>query len=116
MTGLFTLSEDGSAEIALLIEKVRKTIHLAQNALWSRNASVARQLVEHKQHVSQLEEASRRQHLNRVRGGNLTSLSSSNQHLEMIAALKSVNSKLATIGYSILAESGGLKKTRLKKV
>ncbi len=109
------LSKDGQGEIDQLVVEVRKGILLAQSVLWQGDESTARRLVEHKQFVAGLEEESRRNHLARLRGGNSASLGSSNTHLELITALKAVNSKLATVGYGVLDSYGALKKTRLKK-
>ncbi|MBA4492393.1 Na/Pi symporter [Paracoccus sp. S1E-3] len=112
--GEFALTPEGAAEIDELVEAVRRALILAQQVAWTGQAAAARRLVLHKRNVTLLEEASRRKHLQRVRGGNLTSLSSSNQHLELIAVLKEVNSKLATIAYAVLEHHGGLTKTRLR--
>lgn len=109
------LSKDGQSEIDQLVVEVRKGILLAQSVLWQGDEGTARRLVEHKQFVAGLEEESRRNHLARLRGGNTASLGSSNTHLELITALKAVNSKLATLGYGVLDSYGALKKTRLKK-
>ncbi|MGV0908568.1 hypothetical protein [Martelella sp. FOR1707] len=87
---------------------------IAHEAAWKGDAATAERLVRQKQHVADLEAESRAKHLARLRGGNLTSLASSDEHLETIAALKEVNSKFATIGYAVLERSGGLMKTRLK--
>ncbi len=114
LKGDFSFTETGAAEINALVDQVQTALHLAKILIWKDDTNIARRLVQHKQDVSQLESRSRQNHLDRVRGGNLTSLSSSDQHLEMIAALKSVNSKLAAIGYSVLDARGGLRKTRLK--
>lgn len=112
--GEFALTPEGTAEIDELAEAVRKALILAQQVVWTGQAAAARRLVLHKRNVALLEEESRRKHLQRVQGGNLTSLSSSNQHLELIAALKEVNSKLATIAYAVLEHHGGLTQTRLR--
>ncbi|MBL4810769.1 MAG: Na/Pi cotransporter family protein [Rhodobacteraceae bacterium] len=112
--GEYAFTEMGQAEIDNMCAEVRKGIHLAQTVFWRGDVALARKLAQHKQKVADLEQESRRLHLQRVRNGNLTSLVSSNHHLELIAALKTVNSKLATIGYAVLDEHGGLKKSRLK--
>lgn len=112
--GEFTLSPEGTSEIASLVDEVRKALILAQKVIWTNDISCARRLVLHKQNVTALEEDSRRRHLQRVSTGNLTSLSSSNQHLELIAALKEINSKLATIAYAVLGRYDALTRTRLK--
>ena len=112
--GDFQFSKEGEAEIAQIVDALRQTIVLAHETAWTSNIATAERLVRHKQHVANLEQTSRSRHLLRLRHGNLTSLSSSNQHLEMIAALKEINSKLAAIGYAVLERHGGLKKTRIK--
>ncbi len=114
LQGDYEFSDAGKQEIELLAAAVRKGILMAQSLSWTGNVEEARALVSHKQFAAKLEAESREKHLKRIRSGNEISLSSSNHHLEMIAAMKSVNSKLATIGYALLDREGGLKKTRLK--
>ncbi|WP_176084622.1 Na/Pi symporter [Martelella sp. HB161492] len=116
LQGACRFSDEGQAEIDGLTAAVRRAVLLSQEAVWTGNIAIARKLVMHKQHVADLERQSREAHLARLRRGNLTSLASSNQHLEAIADLKEVNSKLATIGYAVLEQHGQLKKTRLKAV
>ncbi|RVT82609.1 Na/Pi cotransporter family protein [Rhodobacteraceae bacterium CCMM004] len=113
-SGLFELTPQGQQEIQDLAAEVFKGLHLAQSVFWSGDLDAAARLVQHKQDVTRQEEVSRRNHLGRVSTGNLTSLSSSNQHLELIAALKSINSKLATVGYAVLDTHGALRRSRLK--
>ncbi|MDA7430632.1 Na/Pi symporter [Primorskyibacter aestuariivivens] len=114
LRGEYKFSNDGQHEIDEMFAGLRKAILLSQTVLWTRRLEDARALVQHKAAISTLEEESRRSHLDRVGRANLTSLSSSNQHLEMISGLKTANSKLATIGYAVLDEHGALKKTRMK--
>ena len=109
-----TFSDQGLSEIDGLVSAIRQTILVAHDAIWTSDITTAERLVRHKQKVSDLEATSRANHLGRLRGGNLVSLSSSDHHLETIASLKEINSKLATVGYAILDRTGGLKKTRLK--
>ncbi|SNY91666.1 phosphate:Na+ symporter [Cohaesibacter sp. ES.047] len=112
--GEFKFSEEGLEEIERIIDAVRKAIILAQETAWTGFVPVAQQLVVHKQNVAEMEQTSRANHLARLRRGNLTSLASSNQHLEMIADLKEMNSKFATIGYAVMEQHGRLKKSRIK--
>ncbi|WP_287095481.1 Na/Pi symporter [Mesorhizobium sp.] len=114
--GEYQLSDEGSAEVARLVDAVKQAILLAHETAWTGDVETAQRLARHKQRVSELEKESRHRHLERVRRGNATSLRSSNQHLELIAALKEINSKFATIGYAVLEQHGALKKSRLKTV
>lgn len=116
LNGAFAFSREGETEIAELVTAVRQVIILAQETSWTGNVSAAQRLVRHKQNVATMEADSRSRHLARLRLGNLVSLGSSDQHLEMIAALKEVNSRFATIGYAVLDRHGGLKKSRLKNI
>lgn len=116
MKGEYQLSDEGSAEVARLVDAVKQAILLAHETAWTGDVETAQRLARHKQRVSELEKESRHRHLERVRRGNVTSLRSSNQHLELIAALKEINSKFATIGYAVLEQHGALKKSRLKAV
>lgn len=113
-SGEYRFTSEGAAEIDGLLKALETGLLLARNVLWTEDQDAARQLVLHKQHVTRLEQTSRNRHLQRVGSGNLTSLSSSNQHLELIAAVKEINSKLATVGYAVLERQGQLEATRLK--
>lgn len=114
LQGDYTFSSEGEMEITELVEAVRRAIIMAQETAWTSDIASAQRLVRHKQKVTEMESRSRSQHLTRLRRGNLVSLESSDQHLEIVAALKEINSKFATIGYAVLERHGGLKKTRLK--
>lgn len=115
INGEYAFSKKGRAEIDLLLNAVRRGIALAQETTWAEDPAATKNLVEHKQQVTSLEAQSRTRHLDRLRQGNLTSLGSSDQHLEIIATLKETNSKLATIGYAVLDDHGALKGSRIKK-
>jgi phosphate:Na+ symporter len=112
--GQYDFSPAGRSEIEGLVAAVRQTIVLAHETMWTEDDAVAERLMRQKQHVSRLEEESRHQHLARLRDGNVTSKDSSDQHLEVIAALKEINSKLATIAYAVLDRRGALRSSRLK--
>lgn len=114
LNGEYTLSDEGKVEIAALVTSVHTAIVLAQETSWTGDVGTAQRLVRHKQDVASMESHSRSRHLARLRRGNLLSIGSSDQHLELIATLKEINSKFATIGYAVLEQHGGLKKSRLK--
>ena len=112
--GMFLETPSGARDVARLLAHLRKTLLLAQSVFWTEDPNQARLLVECKQEMALMEEESRRAHLHLVQIGDATALGSSNQHLEMIAALKEINSKLATIGYALLDKHGALRKSRLR--
>lgn len=115
LRGDYTFSDEGVQEIAAIAKQVRKGFLLAQKVFWGGDLDVSRELVIHKQHVSDMEIDSKCRHLTRVRKGISESLGSSDGHLESIAALKAINSKLATIGYAVLGSHGKLSDTRLMR-
>ncbi|MEJ2030200.1 MAG: hypothetical protein P8X66_10130 [Maritimibacter sp.] len=112
--GGFSLTPSGAKDIENQVAQLRKTLLLAQSVFWTEDPNQAGILVECKQEMAQMEEESRRAHLHLVQIGDMVAISSSNQHLEMIAALKEINSKLATIGYAVLDKHGVLRKSRVK--
>lgn len=114
LQGEYQFSEEGKAEIEAMVQAVQHAVILAEETAWTGDVSTARRLVRHKQAVAEMESNSRAAHLARLRRGDHLSLGSSNQHLEVIAALKEVNSKFATIAYSVLERHGDLRKSRIK--
>jgi phosphate:Na+ symporter len=54
-------------------------------------------------------------HIARLRSGNLRSIESSDIHMEVVRALKEVNSLLVKVAYPILSERGDLLESRLAK-
>ncbi|WP_299507812.1 Na/Pi symporter [uncultured Roseobacter sp.] len=109
-------SSEGRTEVERLVSHVKGTIVLAQEVLATGDVKAARLLVERKQSGTDAEQTSRENHYLRLQRGNQASLSSSDEHLEAIASLKEVNSKLCTIAYAILDAEGALKKSRLRAV
>lgn len=112
--GLCRLSDSGNDEIVMQLTELRATMILAQHVFWKEDPHEARQLIQRKEQMTKLEQDHRRRHFARLRSQDPAELLSSNQYLEIIAALKEITSKLATIGYVVLDRHGGLKKTRLK--
>ncbi len=112
--GEYQFSEEGKVEIDGMVQAVHQAIILAEETAWTGDISTARRLVSHKQAVTEMESHSRAAHLARLRQGDHLSLGSSNQHLEMIAALKEINSKFATIAYATLDRHGDLRESRIR--
>lgn len=106
-------SEEGFAEIMRLHERVGANMQLALNVLVSGDLESARQLVKEKERMRLLERESHNRHLMRLQSGLMESLETSDMHLEVVRALKEINSLLATAAYPILSESGDLLESRL---
>ena len=89
-------------------------VQLALNVLVSGDLASARQLMREKEEMRRLERASHDQHLRRLQTGTVRSIETSDIHLELVRALKEINSLLATVAYPILSEHGQLSESRLR--
>lgn len=107
---------DGWTELARFHAAVMATAHLAFNVLVSRDLETARQIVEEKDRLRDLEKASSRSHFDRLSEGTPESIETSTIHLDTIRDLKQVNSLLASIAYPLLEERGLLRGSRLRAV
>ena len=93
--------------------RVLSNIQLALNVLLSGDLDCARQLVREKEVVRRLERDSHDRNLARLQSGMTRSIETRDIHLEVVRALKEINSLLATLAYPILTESGDLLESRL---
>jgi phosphate:Na+ symporter len=110
-----TFSKEGWRELTNQHSQVMANIQLALNVLISGDRQSARELVEEKDRMRELELRSQERHLRRLQGGSVESIETSEIHLETIRALKQINSLFSAIAYPILIESGELLGSRLAK-
>ena len=106
-------SKEGWAELTELHERLVENMHLALNVLVSNDLPSARQLVVEKERMRVLERRSHNSHLVRLQSGTPESIETSDMHLEIVRALKEINSLLVTVAYPLLTESGDLLQSRL---
>jgi phosphate:Na+ symporter len=104
---------EGWRELTSFHASVLANARLAFNVLVSRDAATARQLVEEKDRLRDVEKANSRSHFARLREGTVKSLETSTIHLDTIRDLKQINSLLASIAYPVLEEHGLLRGSRL---
>lgn len=107
---------DGWDELVRIHAAVLATARLAFNVLVSRDLETARQIVEEKERMRDLEKASSDRHFGRLSEGAPRSLETSTIHLDTIRDLKQINSLLASIAYPVLEERGMLRGSRLRAV
>ncbi len=107
-------SEDGYKELANLFNLTIENLRIAQTIFVTRDAGLARQLVEVKVDVRRMEKESSERHLERLRDGRIDSLQTSSLHLDMLRDLKRVNAHFVSVAYPILDESGLLTESRLR--
>jgi len=106
-------SNEGWRELTDLHDRVLSNIQLALNVLVSGDRESARQLISEKDRMRTLERESSERHLQRLQTGTVSSIETSEIHLETIRALKDINSLFAALAYPILSETGELLETRL---
>ncbi|MCZ6773163.1 MAG: Na/Pi cotransporter family protein [Proteobacteria bacterium] len=106
-------SRQGWLELSDLHERVSANLQLALNVLVTADVESARALIEEKQNVRQLEQASTARHMDRLRKGTVKSVETSEIHLDAIRDLVQINTLLTAIAYPILERSGELLDSRL---
>lgn len=109
-----TLSPEGLAEIRAFYDHTAENLKLAQAIFLSRDAALARRLVDQKIVSRKLEAQSAEAHLERMRAGRQETLETSSIHLDLLRDLKRVNAHLASVAYPILEDLGLLRESRLR--
>lgn len=106
-------SDEGWTELNGLHARVMANMQIAMNVLVSGDLESARELVAEKAAMRRLERECHDRHLARLRGGNPQSIDTSDIHMEVVRALKEINSLLVKVAYPILTERGHLLESRL---
>ncbi len=107
-------TKEGWEELAHFHAMVLANAHMAFNVVVSRDGRTARQLVQEKDRLRELEKQTSQRHFARLREGSERSIETSAIHLDTIRDLKQINSLLASMAYPVLEEQGLLSDTRLK--
>lgn len=100
--GSHTFSSEGLREIVDLHAKVTENVELAVNALAASDRSIAEKVLRHKTPISELERRYRHSHMERLRAGLKESLDTSSIHLDVLLALRQINSFATAIAYAVL--------------
>jgi phosphate:Na+ symporter len=104
ISGSHTFSKQGFTEIRDLHTKVAENLELALGALASGDRSVAEKVLRHKSPISGLERRYRQSHLERLRAGLKESIDTSSIHLDVLLALRQINSFATAIAYAVLGK------------
>lgn len=108
-----SFSEEGWRELSDFHDVVLRNVQLGMEVLMTQNPALARELVEQKERVRELEQGMQHRHLSRLQQGVVNSIETSAIHLDTMRALKLINTSFALVAYPILEESGELLQTRL---
>jgi len=79
-------------------------IQLSLNVLLSEDLGSAKQLAIEKTQIGKLERETRARHLHRLMQGTPQSIATSDMHLEVVRALKEINSLYLAVAYPILRQ------------
>ena len=94
-------------------DTVYRNVQLSISVLMNEDPSLARMLVEQKEIVREVAQRMEKQHLYRLKEGLSESIETSSIHLDLLRALKAVNTSFAMIAYPVLSDSGELLGSRL---
>lgn len=108
-----SFSEEGWRELLDFHDVVLRNVQLGISVLMSEDIGAARELVEQKEKVRELEQHLQRKHLKRLRQGLIESLETSAIHLDLLRGLKALNTSFAMIAYPLLENNGELLESRL---
>lgn len=108
-----TFSRQGWQELRELHECVSGNLQRALNVLVSGDSESARDLVEEKLVVRQLEQSSTERHMERLRKRTVESIETSEIHLDAVRDLVQINTLVTSVAYPILEETGELLDSRL---
>jgi phosphate:Na+ symporter len=108
-----TFSDEGWAELNSLHARVLANMRIAMNLLVSGDLESAQHLAGEKTVLRRIERECHDHHLARLRKANPDSIDSSDIHLEVVRALKEINSLLVKVAWPILTERGHLLDSRL---
>jgi len=92
----------GRQEIGLLHQRVRQNLEIAIAAFGSNDAGLARQVLEQKLEISQLERSLRQAHIQRLHEGYRESIDTSEIHLDILTNLKRIDSHITAIASPVL--------------
>jgi phosphate:Na+ symporter len=108
-------SPEGWRELCDFHDVVLRNVQQGISVLMSEDVGLARELVEQKEKVRELEQSLQRRHLKRLRKGMTETFETSALHIDFLRALKMLNTSFAMIAYPLLKDKGELLESRLTK-
>lgn len=107
-------SAEGAAELEQFHGLVLENLKLAYGIFLSGDVKSARQLLDAKARIRELDLAAAESHLLRLRAGRPESVETSSLHLDVLRDLKRIHSHICATAYPVLEAAGELQPTRLK--
>ncbi|WP_172955006.1 Na/Pi cotransporter family protein [Sterolibacterium denitrificans] len=112
--GQLEFSAEGAAELEEFHRIVRDNLKLAMTVFLSGDVKAARQLLEEKSRIRELEFAAAEKHMARLKVGRVESIETSALHIDILRDLKRIHSHICSAAYPALEAAGQLNRTRLK--
>ena len=106
-------SNEGWQELSDFYDRVLRNVQHGIAVLMTEDGGAARELVRQKELIRKIEKKLERAHLMRLRAGAMETIETSAIHLDLLRALKILNTSFTTIAYPLLRESGELLESRL---
>src|SRR5690554_6327924 len=107
-------SPEGAAELEELHRIVRENLNLATAVFLTADVKSARQLLEEKTRIRELEFSASENHMARLKEGLVASIETSSLHLDILRDLKRIHSHICATAYPALEAAGELRRSRLK--
>lgn len=107
-------SSEGAAELHEFHRIVRDNLTLGMTVFLSGDVKAARQLLDEKTRIRELEFSAAESHMARLKEGRIESIETSSLHLDILRDLKRIHSHICAAAYPALEAAGELHKTRLK--
>jgi len=111
--GHINFSAEGQLELNDFHDQILQTLDLAMHVFVSSDREAARQLLDKKVHIRNLELKYTETHFRRMGERHQDTLDSSAMHLDVLRDLKRINSHLTSAAYPLLERDGVLAKSRL---
>ena len=108
-----SFSDEGWRELTDFYDQVLRNVQQGIAVLMSEDIGAARELVEQKEMIRDIEQSLERKHLTRLRQGLAESIETSAIHIDLLRSLKILNAAFAMIAYPLLKEHGELLESRL---
>lgn len=112
--GQLEFSAEGARELEEFHRIVRDNLKLAMTVFLSGDVKAARQLLEEKSRIRELEFAAAEKHMARLKVGRVESIETSALHIDILRDLKRIHSHICSTAYPALEAAGQLNRTRLK--
>jgi phosphate:Na+ symporter len=109
-----SFSDEGAAELRQFHRRVVDSLKQGFGVFISGDVRLARQLVEEKTAIRDMERAAAESHFVRLREGVAASIETSSLHLDVLRDLKRIFSHICSIAYPVLEATGDLQPSRLR--